>query len=418
MTAPDRSFSSAPAASKPRAARGGAFGLLAAGGLLLPLLCGMSDAEYDQRRKQFERLPAAAVEQVMRNWDWYRDHPQEQGRLEEIHRLAESDPHKREVVDRYYEWFSKLKPSQQRDLLDRPPAERYQTAVRWIEEERRGREASRVLSDHDLSQALSWLGEWVKKNKRWRMDHLAAALLDESKGPRERILILGFIRYRGREMFDELQAEDLADLRKRMSPGVRKQLEQAGGPREQWTLFQRWLLAAIGAEWRTIQERNRPTPEQLHEIYKKLSRTERDELDALPPEEMQRRLTEQYYQQLRGRPGMNIVFPGPLGGGGMGGPGGMGGGPGGKGWGDRPGGPDRGGAPDRPNGGERPGSSERPAGERGGERPPPPGERPGLREGFRNGGGDRRPLPDGRPAERKPSEVKPPEPDGEVPKPS
>jgi hypothetical protein len=311
-------------------------------GLLLPLLLallvlaspGRSPADDDllaERRAKVKSLNSAEKFELVESQRRF-DHldPAEQSRLRELNRELEESPdgqELRQVMRRYYDWLKTLPAWQQADLRMLPPNERIAKMKEIMKHQAQknafpfgptagpdfwpGRFPGGVTpggvarsNPADVEGVLSWLDQYTKRHGK---EFLALVppktrekyeqQLSHVQGEIQRNELLGMMWLRwhleqpGKSL--PLSEQDLKELRAKVSPATRKQLEGKSAEEQTRIIFGKlpvYLLRQYAAH---RSERRFPvvTEEELAEFFeKKLSPQQRDRLLGLPGEELPREL--------------------------------------------------------------------------------------------------------------------------------
>lgn len=303
------------------------------------------------RRARLESMSSAERDRLLRSQQRFEQLSEsERQRLRKLHADLERDPDAEQlrlVMDRYQEWLKSLPASQRAELPKLSNEERIERIKRWQAEE--NRRAGRRLSRSDVQAMLQWIGDHalvtISEAERKRYT--------ETVDPQQRSELvrehLDDARVRG--ALRPARPEEIEDLKGRLSAEAQQLLTEAqtAGRDELRKLMYFWFAQCRGA----FDDRQAPdiTHENLARYFDTLSERDRDELLALPPDEMWQRLARRYLRE-----GGGSSFPGR-----------------------RPSGqrPERSDRPERrgneERGGERSGdrNGERP-GQRAGDRPPPP----------------------------------------------
>lgn len=290
-----------------------------------------------ERRDYVEKLSPVEKDQLRRKWAWFTAaDPEAQLELTKLDAALAGDPKSAELtrlMDRYHHFVQALPPETQRKLLGMNPVERVEEIGRMMQFATSRYELSR----EELTAVTNWLQAWGKEkygNDQSKLAGIAQSMLAGR--------MRGFDRFGGGRMpLERVSDAEFADLKSKLSAESRKRLDEKKSIPDQKILLMSWVGYAMHKQW---QRQPGGTEAELREFFlKKLSSTQRDRLEALPPERFQEELVRLYRQEQGGGPGWQGKRPGDRPGGERG-PGERGpGGPGER-------GPDRG---DRPAG-ERP----------------------------------------------------------------
>lgn len=246
------------------------------------------------RRTRIETMAPEERDRLLRSQERFSQlSPDEQARLRRLHDELARDPHAeqlRDVMHRYQEWLKTLPSSQRAELPKLSSAERIERIKKWQAEERK--QARKRLALADVQALLAW-----------REKRLLTALSPEERqryeaiqNPRER-------RAQMRDYLDDPRTHsqlrqtspaDLDELKGRLSPEGRQVLAeaQAGGRDQVRRLLYLWDLQSRGGfeDLRMFDVKQ----EDLARFFDTLNDRDRDELLALPPDEMWQRLARRY----------------------------------------------------------------------------------------------------------------------------
>lgn len=297
-------------------------------------LATLSESEKIELRRKVERFQKLSAN--------------EQQRMVAIHKELMAAPDRDElivVLQRYYQWFKVLTPSQRGELEALKPEQR----VAWIQKTRNDMVAAainRALFNFPPERLRTLLQDSMKVPPEERLppgdvmvlvrivESLAAQRgeellsqlnpgekqdllrrLNQVTDPQQRkdFLAITWLQWQldHPDQVAVLTPEELEELRKQLSPSTRERLESLSVDEQlkrvaQWIrsyVFFRYVMPRVWADMR------RPVSEQElgRFVEENLTREEREALLALPPDEMQRELTRRY---LRWRyPGFDLMGP-------------------------------------------------------------------------------------------------------------
>jgi hypothetical protein len=300
-------------------------------------LCAPTRAEESpaERRERIEKLaPAEKKELLEHQQRFLKLDPTEQDRLRRLSRELEDDqqgPELRRIMQRYSDWLKTLPSYQRAQLLELTPeqrvkriqelqaeqARRASRGAAWGELARRewrlsekpgaaGKPPSR-LDPADMEGLFAWMEDYAKKHAGQMLEKLPAQRervkkgLDRETDPVRRQELIGWIwlwwQIDNRGTLPSLSDQELADLRSRLSPKTRKQLE-AISPDQQRRLvsglFTSFMLQQYAAR-HTGLPLNWAADEELGRFFEReLSAEQRDKLATLSGEDMQRTLWRMY----------------------------------------------------------------------------------------------------------------------------
>jgi len=295
-----------------------------------------ADETLEQRRAKVTSLGPAAKEALLERYRRFvRLDPSEQQRVRRLHAALVQDPlaaELRQVMLHYYDWLKTLPPYQQAELRELPAGQRVQQIKRLLEwqAQRRGKAPALAdsLRDYRLGRGLlqpgakrgAWLSpqdiegllQWFEQYVARHADQILRLLpesqrqqlsreLAQAKDPlrRHELLIAMWLRWQldnpGKAPMPN--AQDLAELRNRLSPETRRRLEQRPPP-EQWRLLssvipmfmlQQYAARRMDGAFPAVTE------EELAQFFEKeLKPMQRDQLLSLPADDMARELWRMY----------------------------------------------------------------------------------------------------------------------------
>jgi len=297
-------------------------------------IAALSESEKIELRRKVERFQKLSAN--------------EQQRMLAIHKELMAAPDRDElivVLQRYYQWFKVLTPSQRGELEALKPEQR----VAWIQKTRNDMVAAainRALFNFPPERLRTLLQDSMKVPPEERLppgdimvlvrmvESLAAQRgeellrqlslrekqdllrrLNQLTDPQQRkdFLAITWLQWQldHPDQVAVLTPQELEELRKQLSPSTRERLESLSVDEQlkrvaQWIrsyVFFRYVMPRVWADMR------RPVSEQKlgRFVEENLTREEREALLALPPDEMQRELTRRY---LRWRyPGFDLMGP-------------------------------------------------------------------------------------------------------------
>lgn len=283
---------------------------------LLPALGLQADEDLAARRREVASMTPAQRKDLQNKLDRFSQlSPEDQQRLRALHAeivSASDGEHLQRLLERYTRWLGTLPSGQRADLLSRPPEERLaeiKRLVRQQEAERLGNLLAQELSEQDYATLMSWLDELIQRRER---DLLAKfPFLEERlksiQDPKWRRWTIYFSLRHGPSK-DALKpdAADLARLKEQLSPKARQLLDKAHSADNMTDILERWMQAAAFSKRRFAPV----AKEELRKFYReKIEPRERERLESLPPEVMQRELTRLYHAQ---RLQQSFEGPGPM----------------------------------------------------------------------------------------------------------
>lgn len=269
---------------------------------------GLSREELQQRRKQIAAMGPAEKDQLRRKWEWFQNaSPEVRDQLRQLEAEVRRDPQRDQleaIMQRHHEWFESLPPATQRSLRQLDPGQR----LEMVEQIRRRQSATRMLANDELRDIMRVMFEFAVQ--RFGRDPDKAGWIRGSKGegrPRMNEWMAG-------RLMDQMDEEQFAKVVEKLHPDSRKALQAAGSFEDQRAQLAGWIHHTVSQRYRQYGQ---VPDEELRTYFLELSPSQRDRLEALPPEQMKKELTRMF----RDRQGkLRPPFPGP-GGPGPGGPG-------------------------------------------------------------------------------------------------
>jgi len=253
----------------------------------------MSPQEKSQLSRRRERF--AALE------------PAEQEQLRRLHRQIGDDPRAaelRRVMQRYYEWLKQLSPYARAELLELPPAQR----IERIKKLKRN-EDERLAKREDSDALRRWMEGYAARHEAELLKsmppHYRQRLARLKGSDRSRAMMgLMWMRWQSgdRGKRPPLDEQELADLRSKLSPATRQQLE-AMPAIQQWGTIASWIRQGLRHRAASHGFGTPPlavSEEKLADFFEnKLSPEQRDWLLGLSSEEMDWALPQMYFSHLR-----------------------------------------------------------------------------------------------------------------------
>lgn len=249
------------------------------------------------RRERIEEMPQPERDRLLRNQERF-EHlsSAEQSRLRTLHAELSHDPEAeqlREVMRRYQDWLKTLSASQRAELPKLSSAERIERIKKWQADEHK--RARRRLTLADVQALLAWREKQVLAT----LPDAERQRYEAIQNPRER-------RAQMRELYEDPKShvqlrqaspEELEDLKTRLSSEGRQVLEEAqtGGRDQVRRLLFFWDVQSRGGydELRMLDVKQ----EDLTKYFDTLNDRDRDELLALPPDEMWQKLAHRYKRE-------------------------------------------------------------------------------------------------------------------------
>lgn len=255
-----------------------------------------ADATLEQRRHQIEAMTPAQRSQLAKRRERFDQYPaEEQQRLRELARQIDEAPDAAElegVLNHYYSWMTKLEPGQRAELASLDSDARLD-AVRRIRQRQELQKATQ-LSEEDLRALSDWLVDHVMSSFPPRQRRLFEPRLSQMSWQERTVLAM----LRGWKMIERspiLNEASVGELAKRLSPPSRRRLESTTNVKAQRQLVFSWVRQLNTAAQDHFRGRLADIDEEeLATFFHDLPVAERDELMALPPDEMLRELRMRY----------------------------------------------------------------------------------------------------------------------------
>ena len=276
---------------------------------------------WADRRARIERMSPSEKDQLLRQQERFSQlDPAEQQRLRTFAKELDQAPDAAElrpVLDHYYQWLLTLPGIQRAQLLQLEPEQRLQRIKQMKADD--ARLAGHRLSASDSQAVFNWLEHRI-------MDNVQPAMRDrlQQLSPAERhreIVRMIWQRSQSPEGFKgpgPLKPGDMQELRGKLSEGARKQLNQALDDSKVGQLMGDWVRQALGGYFgggRPMATAGRGVSEErLRQFFEhELPESERQQLLALPADELYGNLRRLYYLHMQGGPpgGMPAGGAGP-----------------------------------------------------------------------------------------------------------
>jgi len=260
------------------------------------------------RRARLAKMTPAKKEELQRKKERYDNLTYEEKlRLRQLHEQlsCHRDAGRlRKIMIRYNDWLKSLSPSQRVELAELSGQERIAKIKQFMQEQESQRFSQLVktrLGQEDVRTIFAWLHEYAQRHER----ELLSRLSDEARkrvlqetDPKKRwpLLLHAFQRRRPGGNPISPDANEIAELREGLSAEAQKALDSVPDQQKQM-LIQFWIRAAVMSRWMVSEE-------ELMEFFaKKLTSQQRESLESLPRDQLQRELRRMYYQHRFGRPG-------------------------------------------------------------------------------------------------------------------
>jgi len=225
----------------------------------------------------------------------------EQKRIRELHEQLTTHPQQERlqaVMNAYTRWVGELSPSQRAELAGMNSDERL-SAIERMKQQQTAQQLAELtpesLAPEDIRALLAFANDYIRNHR----DELMAEIPE----PMKQRLANVPPEFKSRAILYAMQRdknfnappptpEEIERLQARLSPEASRLLVQAKTPQAKKQLVNRWLQASIYARARAdISERD------MQRFIARLSPKQREELEALPREEMQRKLRAIYQSQ-------------------------------------------------------------------------------------------------------------------------
>ena len=267
------------------------------------------DEDVPSRRRRIMDMSLDEKEQLLRSEDRFRSlTPEERQSVRRLHEDLQSDSDRerlRAIMHDYYEWLKPLSPLRWAELAEMKPDQRVASVKKlWQEEQRR--EGSRRPGRKDMEEVLKWIADCATQHEATLLAALPEAQRKEFpkliKLRQQTLFWLMWQRWQAagpNNLPAMMTEEDLSRLRAKLSPVTRKRLE-GKPPVEQSQLVVGWMRQG---PWHPGEDRrpHGPLPkdedERIADFFENdLSPEQRDQVLAMPGEEMLWRLQQMYYQ--------------------------------------------------------------------------------------------------------------------------
>jgi hypothetical protein len=232
-------------------------------------------------------------------------------RVRRLHEELQKDPDRDgllAVMRDYCEWLTlnPLSPSRWDQVAKMEVSDR----VAWVKEQLRQEqrvEGKRRPGRKDMDALWKWVNDNALRHKSELLDSMPKTQqkpFEKMNKPRQQQMLL-------RELWQRWQAakpgklppmlteEDLTQLRATLSSATQKRLE-GKLPVKQWNLVEDWIRQWLWEEWRRMRGPLQVDDERLAEFFENdLTLEQRDQLLAMPGEDMQWRLQQMYWGRSR-----------------------------------------------------------------------------------------------------------------------
>ncbi|MCE9544566.1 MAG: hypothetical protein K8T25_03475 [Planctomycetia bacterium] len=277
---------------------------------------GLSPLQKKQLAEKRERLESLA--------------PENRKRLQELDRQLAADPRAEqlhEVLIRYARWLMTLPPDRRSELRGLKPDERLARVTALRQQTAKKLVRPQVMAD------FRTVAEWTLAQAERSEAQVVASLPERARAEykkatapaRRRLLMLATLQHWQRNGFGHdpaVSPEALAELKQRLSPPLREQMDKTGKPEEQWNVLAKSLLSEIGpvlpqdirrkieaggdatkqspqlfpllAETMLTRRTSATDDELWRYFHERMSKDERDNLQHLPREEFLQELRVRY----------------------------------------------------------------------------------------------------------------------------
>jgi hypothetical protein len=257
--------------------------------------------DFNARRRRIAEMSPDEKEQLTRSEEHFTGlSVEEQGQVGRLHEDLQSDPDAerlRGVMHDYCEWLKRLSPITWASLVEMKPDERIAEVKRLMQDQQR-REIARRPGHKDMEVVRKWIHDCAANHEK----ALLATLPEDQRKrfaewskPLQRQVLFGQILLQWQQATKgklpaTVSEEDLARLREKLSPAVRKRLE--GKPAvEQWRLVFGWMMQGLrhfDEGWRMPGALPKDDDEYLAEFFEnELTPEKWDQLLRMPVEDMQ-----------------------------------------------------------------------------------------------------------------------------------
>ena len=283
----------------------------AAGRQWIEVLADDAKAALRNQRDRFAKLPE-----------------DEQRQLRDLHANIMREPNAEQLLATlglYQDWLQELSPGQRDDLRNLSPDERLariQISLRGDRRRDRWREGIRAqlqeiddeISMHDQRTIVKWTRDYLRKHRHEIMRDLPddrrrqmhRQMETRGGGGRDRDFGMWRLMFGPHRTDDQslLQAKQLRQLASRLSVGAQQRLGEATSPGERERTMRHWVQQSMRAAMmrRQLDPRRNAVREQDLEQYfaEELSSAKREQLLALPRDEMRIELRRLYLRDVLG----------------------------------------------------------------------------------------------------------------------
>jgi hypothetical protein len=262
------------------------------------------------RRQRIKEMSLDEKEQLLRSEERLSAMPRdEQLRVRRLHDDMQNAPDRdelRAIMHEYCEWLKPLSPLRWAELAKMGFDQRIAWVKKRLQDERRI-EGTRRPGRKDMDAVWKWVNEIAVSHKSELLAPLPKTQqeqLDRMNKPRQQQMLVWLMLPRWQsagpgKLPPMMTEQDLAKLRATLRPETQARLE-GKPPAKQWELLEGWLRQWM---WEEGQRMRGPLPaddEHLAEFFENgLTPEQRDQLLAMPGEEMQWRLQQMYWGRSR-----------------------------------------------------------------------------------------------------------------------
>jgi hypothetical protein len=225
----------------------------------------------------------------------------DQRRLREVHQElceAEDGQRLRQVMQNYSKWLKSLQSGVRAELVTLPPESRVEKIKELLQEQENWRMRKYVmpeLTPDDRKVIVRWMEEYVAAHEEEILQHMSPHWRSrwDSYDAAERLNRLIFAVTTNRSVRELLLPDEqqMEDLKSRLSPTARKELDLAEREKRLGELAERWLRAAMIIRHAPPQV----SREELQRFYSGLDARQREYFESMSAERMEQELTRFYH---------------------------------------------------------------------------------------------------------------------------
>jgi hypothetical protein len=266
------------------------------------------DEPIAQRKQQIADMNAGQKDEILhRNERFLALSDAEKQNIRTLHeqiRSAKDGPKLRDTMNRYCQWLNDQLVYTRLEISDQKPDQRIAKVRKILSEQ--SQESVNRLTDKDRQAVVRWMETYATDHEaRFQElfnDKIHTPPLPVNPAQRHRGVMQWLLHHWQMAIQPPASDVEIDNLKKTLSPAA---LDKLNGKKsvEQTQIVSQWLRDVARQELANRRSEGPMTlpgyNEQLAEFFEKLSDKDRDELMAMPGEEMQQRLREKYMQQVK-----------------------------------------------------------------------------------------------------------------------